>query len=239
MKPGQWRCAGRRISTAQASIFERHQSYESLCSRFTQVVYLCVGSAYTGIYETAKNWQAQTTGFTVLDSGAASGRLGLVAVSVAEFANQGKSLDEVVAYAETAFKTCIELVFLDQLKYLAAGGRISKTGGFFGDLLGVKPVISPLAEGVKKIGVVRKNARQLPLALEYFSGRVESESNARILLQYTDNRDRVTTEIEPAIQSAFPRAKITLTPLSLTSGVHMGPGTWGMAVLPELKVLDV
>ncbi len=228
--------AGHRISTAQASLFERHQSYESLCSRFTQVVYLCVGSAYTGIYETAKNWQAQTTGLTVLDSGAASGRLGLVAVSVAEFANQGKSLDEVVAYAKTAFATCIELVFLDQLKYLAAGGRISKTGGFFGDLLGVKPVISPLAEGIKKIGVVRKNTRQLPLALEYFTGRVASESNARILLQYTDNQDRVTAEIEPAIQSAFPRAKITLTPLSLTSGVHMGPGTWGMAVLPEVKV---
>lgn len=229
--------AGRRISTAQASISERHQSYESLCSRFAQVVYLCVGSAYTGIYPAAKNWQANHSpagGMTVLDSGAASGRLGLIAMAVAEFANQGKPLARVIAYAETAFEKCRELVFLDQLKYLAAGGRISKTGGFFGDLLGVKPVISPLAEGVKKIGVVRKNARQLPLALEYFTDRVASDSNARILLQYTDNRDRVTEEIEPAIQSAFPRAKITLTSLSLTSGVHMGPGTWGIAVLPEL-----
>jgi DegV family protein with EDD domain len=228
--------AGRRISTAQASLFERHQSYESLCSRFAQVVYLCVGSAYTGIYETAKTWQAQAPGLTVLDSGAASGRLGLIAIAVAEFANQGKPLDAVVAYAEAAFEKCSELVFLDQLKYLAAGGRISKTGGFFGDLLGVKPVVSPLAEGVKKIGVVRKNARQVPLALDYFSSRIETGSKARILLQYTDNRDRVTAEIEPAIQSAFPRADIALTPLSLTSGVHMGPGTWGMAVLPEFKL---
>ncbi len=229
--------AGRRISTAQASIFERQQSYESLCSRFAQVVYLCVGSAYTGIYPAAKNWQAnQATadGMTILDSGAASGRLGLIAMAVAEFANQGKPLAQVIAYAEAAFEKCRELVFLDQLKYLAAGGRISKTGGFFGDLIGVKPIISPLAEGVKKIGVVRKSARQLPLALEYFTSRIDSESNARILLQYTDNRGRVNAEIEPAIQAAFPRAEITLTPLSLTSGVHMGPGTWGMAVLPEI-----
>ncbi len=232
--------AGRRISTAQASLFERHQSYESLCSRFAQVVYLCVGSAYTGIYPAAKNWQAdqaQTDGMVVLDSGAASGRLGLIAMCVAEFANRGNPLTQVVAYAEAAFETCRELVFLDQLKYLAAGGRVSKTSGFFGDLLGVKPVISPLAEGVKKIGVVRKNARQLPLALEYFCNRIESGANARVLLQYTDNRDRVITEIQPAIQSAFPDAKITLTPLSLTSGAHMGPGTWGMAMLPELKIV--
>lgn len=228
---------GQRISTAQASIFERHQSYESLCSRFAQIVYLCVGSAYTGIYPAAKSWQANQASaddMTVLDSGAASGRLGLIAMAVAEFANQGKSLAEVAAYAQTAFEHCRELVFLDQLKYLAAGGRISKTSGFFGDLIGVKPVITPLAEGVKKIGVVRKSARQLPLALEYFTSRINSESNARILLQYTDNRDRVNAEIEPAIQSAFPRAEITLTPLSLTSGVHMGPGTWGLAVLPDL-----
>ncbi len=231
--------AGRRTSTAQASLFERHQSYESLCSRFAQVVYLCVGSAYTGIYATAKNWQvhaAPSADLTVLDSGAASGRLGLIAMAVAEFASQGQPLDTVVAYAEAAFAQCEELVFLDQLKYLAAGGRISKTGGFFGDLLGIKPVISPLTEGVKKIGVVRKTARQLPLALDYFSSRIESGSKVRILLQYTDNRNRVTTEIQPAIQSAFPEAKVTLTPLSLTSGAHMGPGTWGMAMLPELKL---
>jgi uncharacterized protein len=229
---------GRRVSTAQTSLFERQQTYESLCSRFEQVVYLCVGSAYTSIYQAARDWQkanqAQSGGLTVLDSGAASGRLGLTASAVAEFANRGKPLAEVVAYAEAAFANCRELVFLDQLKHLVAGGRISRTGGFFGDLFGVKPVISPLADGIKKIGVVHKSTRQVPLALEYFTSRIESGSKARILLQYTDNRDRVTTEIQPAIASAFPRADITLTPLSLTSGVHMGPGTWAMAVLPEI-----
>lgn len=229
---------GRRVSTAQTSLFERQQTYESLCSRFEQVVYLCVGSAYTSIYQAARDWQkanqARAGGLTVLDSGAASGRLGLTASAVAEFANRGKPLAEVVAYAKAAFANCRELVFLDQLKYLVAGGRISRTGGFFGDLFGVKPVISPLADGIKKIGVVHKSTRQVPLALEYFTSRIESGSKARILLQYTDNRNRVTAEIQPAIKAAFPRATITLTPLSLTSGVHMGPGTWAMAVLPEI-----
>jgi DegV family protein with EDD domain len=230
---------GQRVSTAQASIFERHQSYESICSRFDRVVYLCVGSAYTGIYQAACNWQANqtgNTGMTVLDSSAASGRLGLITLAVADFANKGKSLAEVVAFAGTTIEKCEELVFLDQLKYLVAGGRISKTGGFFGDLFSVKPVISPLAGGVRKIGVVRKNTQQLPFALAHFAKRIGAGERARILLQYTDNRDRVAEEVKPAIQSAFPRVDIILNPLSLTSGVHMGPGTWGIAVLPEFKV---
>jgi len=230
--------SGRRITTAQASLFERHQSYESLTSRFDQVLYLCVGSAYTGIYRAARSWQAEqapTAGLAVLDSGAASGRLGLVAMVVAEFANRGHPLDEVVAYAENTLEACRELVFLDQLKYLAAGGRISKAQGFFGDLLNVKPVITPLAEGVQKVGKVRKRAQQLPLARDYFAESIGADTKARILLQYTDNRDRITTQIQPALQSAYPRAAISLAPLSLTSGVHMGPGTWAMAVLPDIK----
>jgi fatty acid-binding protein DegV len=31
----------------------------------------------------------------------------------------------------------------------------------------------------------------------------------------------------------YPQAEIFLQPLSLTSGAHMGPGTWGVAFLPE------
>jgi len=230
--------AGKRTTTAQASLFERRQNYESICSRHPQVIYLCVGSAYTGIYQVAKTWQAEHSlgaGLAVLDSGAASGRLGLIARAVANFARQGHSLDQVAAFARKVCAACHELVFLDQLKYLAAGGRISKTGGFFGDLFRVKPVISPQATGVAKEGVVRKQAQQLPFALAYFGNRIDRSANVSVLLQYTDNQERVAAEIQPAVQAAFPRSEISLVPLSLTSGVHMGPGTWAMAVLPEIK----
>lgn len=231
--------AGQRATTAQASLFERRQSYESLCSRYDQIVYLCVGSAYTGIYQVAKSWQSEHplgANLTVLDSGAASGRLGLIARATADFARQGHPLDRVLAFARSVCAACHELVFLDQLKYLAAGGRISKTGGFFGDLFRVKPIISPQAAGVAKVGVVRKQTQQLPFAHAYFGDRIDRLAKVSILLQHTDNQERVATEIQPAIKTAFPRADISLVPLSLTSGVHMGPGTWAMAVLPEMKI---
>ena len=160
----------------------------------------------------------------------------MIARAVAAFARQDKPLEQVVAFAGAAFETCQELVFLDQLKYLAAGDRVSKTGGFFGDLFRVKPIISPRTDGVAKVGVVRKQAQQLPFACNYFESRIDPQVKVRILLQYTDNQERVATEIQPTIQAAFPPAEISLVPLSLTSGVHMGPGTWAMAVLPALQI---
>ncbi|MEA2116107.1 MAG: DegV family protein, partial [Thermodesulfobacteriota bacterium] len=39
---------GERISTAQASTFERHQHYVSAIQQYKKVLYLCVGSVYTG-----------------------------------------------------------------------------------------------------------------------------------------------------------------------------------------------
>jgi fatty acid-binding protein DegV len=51
-----------------------------------------------------------------------------------------------------------------------------------------------------------------------------------IMLEHTDNLDwveQVRTRLESTLQEP---ADFHLCPLSSTSSVHMGPGTWGVAV---------
>ena len=229
---------GRRVSTAQASMFQKHQSYQSALGRYDHILYLTVGSVYTGNFAAASRWR-ETSGsadrFTVMDTGAASGRLGLIGRMVARFARSGKPLKVVAAFARHVIDGCGELIFLDQLKFLAAGGRISKSKGFFGDLLGIKPVISPAADGAVKVGTVRKEADQVPFALDYLNKRFSEDDRLTFLLQYSDNERRVREFIQPEIQLQFPQAQIKVSRLSLTSGVHMGPRTWGVAYCPELN----
>jgi hypothetical protein len=50
-----------------------------------------------------------------------------------------------------------------------------------------------------------------------------------VLLQYTDNEQWVKGTARQQIAALLPDAEILLVPLSLTSGVHMGPGTWSIA----------
>lgn len=228
--------AGEPTSTAQASTLERRQRYGATLERFGRVLYLSVGSAYTGNVAAAQQWQALNDPeghLTVLDTGAASGKLGLIAQTVARFASRAHTAAAVIGFAQQAIDTCGELVFLDQLKYLAAGGRISKTSRFFGDLFKIKPVVTPTATGVEKVTVVRRTSDQLPLAVEHLDAALGKASAPLLLLQYTDNRERVETEIQTALQERFPTAEILLTPLSLTAGVHMGPGTWAVAWLAD------
>jgi hypothetical protein len=222
---------GVKVTTAQASIFERQQHYQSVCQQFGRTLYLCVGSAFTGNHDTAQRWKEENDPdnlLEVVDSGAASGRLGLVALLAARHAEQATDPEEVIRFVQKALLDCEEYVFIDELRYLAAGGRISRAGGFFGDLLQMKPVITPTSDGVRKVGVVRSKEAQLAFALEKL--RVRQGGASVIMLQHTDNEEWLLKTVLPQVQKLLPDAEILLVPLSLTSGVHMGPGTWSLAL---------
>lgn len=231
---------GEKVSTSQASVFERHQHYQKLISQYQNVLYLCVGSVYTGNYNTASAWKQENdlhNKMTIIDTGAASGRLGVIALMCARYlyyTNPGaaKNQEDIIKFAENAISHCEEYVFLDRLKYLAASGRMSKTGALFGDILHMKPVISPLAEGAKKVGMVKNKDSQVKFALDRLSKKNKKESQCFILIQYTDNKKWVKDIVMHQIKKSFPNSEIILCPLSLTSGVHMGPGTWSISFLP-------
>ena len=115
------------------------------------------------------------------------------------------------------------------MKSLVAGGRVSKASGLFGDLLGVKPIISPTGDGVKKVGVVHSTKGQLAFAMARLKERYDGTAAPTIMLQYSDNEAWVAHTVRQQVRDILPEAEILLTALSLTSGVHMGPGTWSLA----------
>jgi hypothetical protein len=227
---------GVRVSTAQASVYERHQIYESVLNRFEKVLYLCVGSVFTGNYNVVMEWKKKhdpQNRILVVDTGAASGRLGIIALAAARYLTKTNDMEKTFAFAQRAVQICEEYVFLDKLQYLAAGGRLSKPSAFFGDMLHMKPVISPQPEGVKKVGVVKNQKEQLEMALTRLATTLKNDSRVLIMLEYSDNYAWVNGTVKKMVEDRHPQAEIILQPLSLTSGAHMGPGTWGVAFLPE------
>ncbi len=228
--------SGSRASTSQASMFERHQSYSSALSRHERVLYLCVGSVFTGNWQVADQWKRDRgigDRFTVIDTGAASGRLGLLAVIVARYASEASSPSGVLEFAARAAAACDEYIFIEKLQYLAAGGRMSKTGAFFGDMLHMKPVITPTSEGAKKVAMVRRGAEQVAFAMDRIAGVYRPEQELHVMLQYSDNEEWVTGDLRREAETRFPGIKVMIQPLSLTTGVHTGPGTWALALLPS------
>lgn len=232
---------GVKATTAQASVFERHQHYEKILGLHERALYLCVGSAFTGNLQVVMEWKKQhdpDDSLIVIDSGAASGRLGLTVLATARHSLKARSWEDVIAFAHKAIAGCEEYVFIDKLQYLVAGGRVSKASGFFGDMFGMKPVVSPQPAGVKKYGVVRNRKDQVDFALQRLHATLQDKPGI-IMLEYSDNRPWMEGELQPLIMQLFPTVEIIVQPLSLTSGTHMGPGTWAVAFLPAMDGLEV
>ena len=230
--------SGTRVSTAQASVFERHQIYASVMSRHKSVLYLCVGSAFTGNYRVVMDWKREhdpEDRLKVIDTGTASGRLGVIALAVADYAFKANDSEKVIEFSRQAVSRSEEYIFLDCLEYVAAGGRLSTTGAFFGDMLRMKPILSPMAEGARRVGVVRNRKEQLRFALEALGRTLQPQDKALIMLEYSDNLPWVE-EVGSEVTRRYPGAQIIVHPLSLTSGAHMGPGTWAVAFLPDIQI---
>jgi DegV family protein with EDD domain len=228
--------AGIKVSTSQASRAERYECYNKVMAIYDRVLYLCVGSFYTGNYQVAMDWKADNDPedrLTVIDTGLASGRLGLATRAVGELSLASGDPEEVIFFAKKAIPHVHEYLFLDKLQFLAAGGRMSKTGAFFGDILRVKPIVSPFPDGVKKMGVARSAKDQVKFLFARLDKALSKDQEVTFLLQHSDNRAWLENEIKQKIESRFPKARVIMQPLSLTSASHMGPGTWGVAYLPE------
>ncbi len=226
--------AGSRCSTSQMPVDERYRYYASLLEMNKAVLYLCVGSFYTGNYQVASAWKQlhdQNGRFSIVDTGTASGRLAVAVLLTARFARQAAEPADVEAFARKVLLTCHEYIFPDTLAYLAASGRLSKTGAFFGDLLKFKPVISPQPDGARKVGMVRSRDEQVRFAMEKLSKVFTPETKCLILLEYTDNCSFVE-DVAAILCGRFPKAELLVRPLSLTTGVHTGPGTWAVACAP-------
>jgi DegV family protein with EDD domain len=227
---------GVKVSTSQASVAERHECYSNVMKFHEKVLYLCVGSFYTSNYNAAIQWKAENDPedrMMVIDTGMASGKLGLLAMAVAEFASSADDASEVVNFAKSAIQKVQEYIFLDKLQFLAAGGRMSKTSAFFGDVLHIKPIVSPYPDGARKIGVVRSNRELVKFAFRHLERDLSKDQKATLLIEYSDNKEWLEGEIKPEIERRFPLVEVTMQPFSLTSAAHMGPGSWGIAFLPE------
>lgn len=226
---------GVRVSTAQASVDERYQFYERMLAVHSCVLYLCVGSVFTGNYHTVMAWKKQNdqgNRLIVIDTQTASGRLGVLVRLTAQYACQTDTAETVISFARQSMKRCQEYIFIDKLQYLAAGGRLSKTGAFLGDMIHLKPVISPQADGAQKVGMVRNQDDQIRFAVRKLTEAFTPYAEGIILLEYTDNPTWVESSVAEVIRQKFPRVEVIIKPLSLTTGAHTGPGTWAVAFAP-------
>jgi DegV family protein with EDD domain len=152
---------GNRVTTTQVPVDEFDRIFRKYLDAGCDIVYIGCSSKQSGSVNTARVLAAELikeypeAQISCIDSYHASMGEGILALDAAEYAKTGKTVDEITAYVEDRRKYLNQFVTVHTLEFLHKAGRVKASSAFFGNLLGVKPIIIADADGeqaaVKKV----------------------------------------------------------------------------------------
>lgn len=221
---------GARPKTSQVSpeLFLKH--FENLAKNEEEGIYIAFSSELSGTYSTAVMIRNQvleqypSLKLAIIDSKCASLGHGLVVEEAVRLRNLGASFEDIEARI-TALAPQIEHLFtVEDLDYLAKGGRVSKASAFLGGLLSIKPILN--VEDGKLVPIEKSRGRKKAIArmLELMQERGEKFSEKVVGISHSDDA-AFASDVKDAIQERFSPKEIQITMIGSAIGSHVGPGT--------------
>ncbi|UAC49056.1 DegV family protein [Bacillus aquiflavi] len=222
--------SGKAPKTSQASPQGFKDLFIEIAKEKQQAIYIAFSSELSGTYQTAVMIEQQVKDeypdldLTIINSNCASLGYGLVVKSAAELALSGASKDDILIDIHFNCKHMEHLFTVDNLEYLARGGRISKTSAFVGGLLNIKPLLN--VEGGKLIPLekIRGRKKVLRRILEIMNERGDNLGEQVIGISHGDD-EKTAFEIKKAIEQQFGTKHFVINTIGAAIGSHSGPGT--------------
>ena len=160
-----------------------------------------------------------------VDSLAASAGFGLLLYLVLQKKNEGATIEEAAEYAEAMKLKICHWFTVDDLVYLKRGGRISAASAFFGNALGIKPVLHVDNEGhLVPVTKVRGRKVSIKTIVDKYTELAQDPENSIIYISHGDCLNEVE-EMAKMIHDRHGENVDIITNVGTVIGAHSGPGT--------------
>lgn len=228
---------GNRITTAQVSVEEFQRIFEMYLKQDMDIVYIgcsskSSGSVNTGFMIAKKLMEAYPERKIVcIDSLNASMGEGMLAIEAAKMANEGATAKEIEAHILSVRKKVNQYVTVHSLDALKRAGRVKGSAAFFGNLMGVKPIIIADANGdqaaYKKVKGRQKSFEEIVAMLK--ESIVEPEKQVIYFTHADCSKDEVDTLVS-LIKREIPCRDVEVGYIGPIIGASIGPDAvaiWG------------
>jgi len=233
---------GAETSTAQVNISEYLEFFTPILEQGQDLIHVCLSSGLSGSCNSAINAaliareKFPDRKIYIVDSLGASSGFGLIMETLADMRDSGASIDELYSWIEENKLKMNHWFFSTDLKYYVKGGRISKTSGFVGTMLGICPLLNMDEEGHlkprNKIRTKKKVIQEIVARMEQYAEDGLAYSGKCFISQSAFREDAQT--VADMIEARFPNlnGKVQIFDIGTTIGSHTGPGTvalffWG------------
>ena len=226
---------GADTKTSQINVDEFISYFEPMLEAGHDVLHLTLSSGISGVVNSANIARDELSAkypdrkIYVVDSLAASAGYGLLMDMLADYRDEGHSVDETRDYAESIKNNINHWFFTTTLKYFVRGGRVSKTAGFVGNMLNICPLLNVNIEGKliprEKIRTKKKVIKELVDKM-ILHARDGKDYNGKCYISHSDCYDDAKA-VADLIEENFPnlKGKVEIYYIGTTIGAHTGPGT--------------
>lgn len=219
-------------TTSQAIPSDFLGYFEAFTAAGDEVIALVLSSKLSGTFSAATIAYESNPGWPVevIDSTSISVGLGLMVQEAVAMVDAGATRAQIVSRL-LAMREHVHIVFvLETLEYLQRGGRIGKAQAMVGTLLKFKPLLGIVDGEVVPLGRVRSKSKALESAQEALLKRVPDRgANARLAFTHAVAAEE-TRAFAARLSAAFDCRTFFVAELGPVIGVHVGPGTIGVAV---------
>ncbi|WP_456271833.1 DegV family protein [Bacillus sp. AK031] len=221
---------GKMPKTSQASPLLFQQIFMDLAKSGQKGIYVTFSSELSGTYQTAVMIRDQVKDeypgldLTIIDSKCASLGYGLVVKQAAALRMQGASSDKVISTVQHMCLHMEHLFTVDDLDYLAKGGRVSKASAFLGGLLNVKPLLHVEDGKLVPIEKVRGKKKVLKRILDLMEERGENLNQQIIAISHGDDEE-LAQQMKQMVEEKFQPKEVYVNIIGAAVGSHAGPGT--------------
>lgn len=224
---------GERFTTTQVPEAEFEKSFRALLEKEYDIVYIACSGKLSGsvnigemVAEKLKKDFPEATIHSIDSLNACMGE-GMVAIRAAGLRDEGKSADEIRAELEPVRNNVNQLIAVHNLNALKAAGRVTGSSAFFGNLLGVKPIIisDTLGNNVP-IKKVKGRLNSLEEVVNLTAEAVEGIENPTVYVVHADCEDEAK-EVAKMVEEKIPGAKTYITFIGPIVGASIGADAIG------------
>lgn len=233
---------GAVTKTWQVNSTEFHDYFKQFLEKGLDVVHVTLSSGLSGAYNSAlmaakelENEYPNNKVYVVDSLGASSG-YGMILDKMADLRDEGMSAKDLYEWVVEHRLNMHYWFFSTDLKFYIKGGRISKTSGMVGTLLGICPLLNMNAEGklvpIQKIRTKRKVISEIVKRMEMHADNGLDYSEKCWICHSNCMEDALY--LKSLVLEKFKNIKgeIEIFNIGTTIGSHSGPGTvavffWG------------
>ena len=220
---------GQLPKTSSINMAESAEFFEELTKDGSAVIHFTISSSMSATYNNARVAAEDFEDVYVVDSKNLSTGSGLLVIAAAEMAQQGFAPKEI-AEKVGELADCVDASFVvDNLEYLAKGGRCSAVAAFGANLLQLKPCIS-VKNGA--MGVGKKYRGKFDKVLPgYVADRLANAEDIcldRVFVTHAGCDAEIVESVEEAVKNTLPFKEVLVTRAGCTVSSHCGANTLGV-----------